>query len=51
MKLIIAGSRHLTLDAEGVQAFINFLGIENISEVVSGKAKGIDKVRFNEKYN
>ena len=42
MRLIIAGSRHLSLDVEGIQAFINYLGIENITEVVCGKAKGID---------
>jgi len=43
MKLIIAGSRHLTdIDSEGIQAFINFLGIENITEVVCGCARGID---------
>ena len=43
MKLIIAGSRHLTdIDSEGIQDFINFLGIENITEVVCGGAKGID---------
>lgn len=42
MKLIIAGSRHLTLDVEGIQAFINYLGIENITEVVCGMARGID---------
>jgi hypothetical protein len=42
MKLIIAGSRHLTLDVDGIQAFINFLGIENITEVVCGMAHGID---------
>ena len=43
MKLIIAGSRHLTdIDSEGIQAFITFLGIKNITEVVCGMAPGID---------
>jgi len=42
MRLIIAGSRHLTLDVEGIQAFINYLGITDITEVVCGMAPGID---------
>jgi hypothetical protein len=42
MKLIIAGSRHLDLDSEGVQVFVDHLGIKNITEIVAGGARGID---------
>ena len=44
MKLIIAGGRNITdLESESIQAFINFLEIEGITEIVSGGAKGVDK--------
>lgn len=44
MKLIIAGGRNVTdLDSESIQAFINYLEIEGITEIVSGTAKGVDR--------
>jgi len=45
MKLIIAGSRHLTdIDSAGINTLIEYCEIENVTEIVSGAAKGIDSV-------
>lgn len=41
MKLIIAGSRHLSLDVETIDKVIKSLDIK-VTEVVSGGARGVD---------
>lgn len=44
MRLIIAGGRNITdLDSKSIAAFITYLGITGVTEIVSGSARGIDK--------
>lgn len=47
MKLIIAGSRHLNLDYNAIQDYIDHFGLNTLAfdgkiSIVSGTAKGID---------
>lgn len=43
MKLIIAGSRLLDVDADFIQHIINYYKLNNVTEIVSGGAIGIDR--------
>jgi hypothetical protein len=47
MKLIIAGSRTISITVEELDALIIAENITDITEVVSGCAKGMDKVGIN----
>lgn len=43
MKLIIAGSRHFTnITRYDIEKYINFFNIEDITEIISGGASGVD---------
>jgi hypothetical protein len=43
MRLIIAGSRHLRIDAEFIELSLKSLGIrDQVEEVISGGAPGVD---------
>lgn len=44
MKLLIAGSRHITVDLDFIHNLMNSFGIKQPEMIISGGAKGIDSI-------
>lgn len=47
MKLIIAGSRDLDINYDIIAGFLIFFNLDNVREIVSGTANGVDKAGEN----
>lgn len=54
MKLIIAGSRHLDIPQDMIDWIVaQFQDLDEVTEIISGKANGIDNAgeKFSRRYN